>query len=338
MKNDLKGFTAFLRDACTIACNFGEFSSPGHVIGDNKIECAAVTRYELEPPRMVATTTIDGAAPSSIHHCHVTFNGTILRLDDDSDYYFSFFDQNRDCGGANGTDSECVACTWSTDRVVQHLRRCSIANRCTGPVEWYDARAADDFAALAAREDGGRENGSVPIACSAASVLSVEPLSAPWAGGVTVKITVNNHHILAENRTVAVTLAGRYCAYPQMTGDTIACTVAPTARTDEPSQGPVVVSYGGNGHHTFTVASTQRFQFVMPEVLDVSPRCGPLEGGTVLTVVGKNLNTGSTVHVSLGENRTCRLIEQQENRILCVTGPATEPGYSEASVFKIILH
>lgn len=325
MTNDLKGFTTFLRGT-KIECKFGKVSFPGRVHGSDEIECADVRRLDLEPWNAAAVR-----APPSIYHCHVSFGGTILRLDNDSDYYFSFFDLNRDCGGVNGTDRECIACTWSTDNVVRHLRRCSAGNLCTGSVEWYDARNAVNFTAIPA-EDGGQNNSSVPILCPEASVQSVEPLSAPWAGGVTVKIAVKNHRILAENRTIAVTLAGRYCAYPTVSDETIACTVSPTARTDEPAEGPVVVAYSGEGRHTFTIASTQRFQFVMPEVLGVSPKCGPLEGGTVLTVVGKHLNTGSTVHVSLGENRTCNPVERLENRIVCLTSPASAPIKGEVSV------
>lgn len=378
MTNDLHGFVAFLRDS-KLNCVSGSHNYPAHV--DNEyIVCAPVPRADLEA---VDTPAYEGNDSSRhVHHCHVKFGDTILRLDNDADYYFAFYDRNRNCANANGTNYECVTCTWTAGHAVRHLRRCGTGNECTGPVEWYDERDAVSFsplhtyrdddsegnvndghkadepqyestdavaatgettttvltpaaaetkgaaaaAAAAAAAKGAATSKPVQIECPDARIRMVDPLSASWAGGSIVRITVTGHRILADNRTVTVRLAGRYCAYPQATDDTIACTVSPSARADEPAEGPVVVEYGGGPRRrSFAVRSAHLFQFVMPVVSGVSPSCGPLKGGTVVTVRGQHLNTGTVVDVSLGDNRTCTTIERLDTRIQCLTGAVTAP-------------
>lgn len=321
MTNDLKGFVTFLRTT-KIECTSGDFKRPGRVIHDDEIACEPVRRSNLT-----------GSGPG-VFHCHVTFDGTILRLDNDTDYYFSFYDQPI-CGDANETDHDCVVCTWTSGGDLRHLRRCSVGNRCTGPVEWYDSRNVTTFSVVNESVHKRSRNASVAVEveCTGAQIRSVKPWSAPWTGGTTLEVVIDGHRVLSENRTVKVTVAGRNCVYPEThAGGAIQCMVAPSARADEPADGPVQVSYGGPGQHEFVVTSTKVFQFVLPEVLDVSPTCGLLEGGTVLTVTGKHLDTGSAVTVSLGGNRTCKPTERLEDRIECVTSPADKPAIGPVTI------
>ncbi|KAG7472234.1 hypothetical protein MATL_G00106780 [Megalops atlanticus] len=72
-----------------------------------------------------------------------------------------------------------------------------------------------------------------------------------------------------------------------------------------------------------------------PEVLKISPLSGPLEGGTLLTIQGRNLGRrASNVTVAIG-GVPCRLLEDQyivSVRVVCVTG---ESGSTRSAVVSI---
>jgi len=171
----------------------------------------------------------------------------------------------------------------------------------------------------------------------------VEPLSALWTGGQQVKVTVNNHMILADSvGEVKVTVAGRDCVRPTIVdrrnGRVTCLLTAPgydyvSAQADV--KGPVLITYQPS---SLTVESAQIFRFVYPEITDISPSCGPLTGGTLLTVRGRHLDAGSlvTIEMAIGDgvpsSVPCEVVARHSNRILCLTGPSNKPAAGTVNV------
>jgi len=57
----------------------------------------------------------------------------------------------------------------------------------------------------------------------------------------------------------------------------------------------------------------------------VSPTCGPLSGGTPLTIAGEHLDTGTAVRVVVGNDTACTAVVRSPERISCSTGAAEVP-------------
>ncbi|XP_060847572.1 plexin-A1-like [Rhopalosiphum padi] len=303
VSNDKKDFVAFLRRS-TITCSLHTVNVRGRV-DQNDIKCDAIKR----------TQTDFAQHRQTIYFYYVRLNNNTLRLDNEADYYVPNYD--RECGPKR--DDSCVTCTWTADGYVNHFKRCSSANRCTGLYQFSDRRHALKFtdAPAAVTAMAGR--------CVNATVASAVPVTAPWTGGTAVLVTVKNHRILAEKKTVTVTVAGRSCVDPRtVDNETIACTVARPAAGEAPAAdgrptvGLVGVEYGPR--QRYAVASQFPFKLVEPRLTDVSPTCGPLSGGTTLDIGGEHLDTGNGVSVTIGGSAACAVTDRRWDRISCVTG------------------
>jgi len=179
--------------------------------------------------------------------------------------------------------------------------------------------------------------------CNDVRIQSVEPLSGLWTGGQQIKLKVNNYVTLADGKgEVKVTVAGRDCVRPTMVdlrNNRITCLL--TAASHDymgplvEEQGPVVITYQAS---SLTVESTQTFRFVYPEITEIGPSCGPLTGGTLLTVRGRHLDAGSIVTIAVAVNDgvtppvPCEVVARHSDRILCLTGPSNRPATGTVSV------
>lgn len=300
--NDSLGFVEFVNRTAAITCTVGDTRVPGRVVNGRLIVCASV------PVRWPSVT-----------HIHVTFGDTVLRLERKLDYYYENFKLS--------SADECVTCQWDgPDDSVYYWKLCTFPNG--DDLEYLDVRGAKD---LAPRPNGERTvtvRGGGGSQCPDVGVQHVEPGSGPWTGGTALRITVNVHRTMMDSKALLarVTVAGHDCVDP-VTADnrTIACTVAKNhVSGNEETAGPVRVEYQTSRRTYVLESGPAAFRFVYPEVTDVTPACSPLEGGTLLDVRGRFLDTGTVVRV-LAAGSECEVITQRFDRILCRTGAATEP-------------
>lgn len=325
VSNDVTEFMAFLENV-QVSCVILDVTRPAQVFNDT-ISCAPVDKSDLGFYHQRLMT----------YHCYVTFGDgdTILRLDDSADSYFAVYDEFY--YGYPMEAESCVACTWDVGHYAYHYKWCSSRNVATGQYLYYVGYSDTDRNAAMPADD--RLAATVPASsgCEDVRVRSVEPSSALWTGDVLIKMTVSNHSILADGGGITVTAAGRACARPTSTvrGTGVTCVLtAPGPGEMRPRtanvSGPVIISYGAS---SLTVESAQTFRLVYPEITDVSPSCGPLTGGTLLTVRGRQLNAGSLVTVTVaaaadGEPASsvpCEVVARYVDRILCLTGSSDRP-------------
>ncbi|XP_029342139.1 uncharacterized protein LOC103309417 [Acyrthosiphon pisum] len=172
----------------------------------------------------------------------------------------------------------CATCAWNKDGYSNYLRWCSSDNTCQVRKNMY-------------MRNNGEEQLNLKLAhltndCSEINVTAVDPLSGPETGGTTMMITVRNHEILAENRTVIVTIAGTVCMNPRTLGpETITCTTTQSKKT---LSGPIMVEYSSI-ESVLKIESSQIFQFCLNPVLDVAHQLGGIaSGGTSVPVLGNN--------------------------------------------------
>lgn len=300
VSNDVNGFLAFL-NRTNVTCYSEAGAARPAVVSEDAIECGASSSHR--------------DANLEIQFYYVSFGDghVVLRFDNRTDNYVTF---SRDTPGCKDVAEYCATCMWDDeDGHLNRYDRCWSDNLCTKTeFEYWSRRAARDY--------GPAADVDVPAVqvsgCHAMKVETVAPTSGPWNGGTTMRIAVRNHGVLAEHRTVTVTVAGRNCAHPStVDNETITCVTSPT-KAEGSSDGRVEVSYGKV--RLTTAADT--FRFVYPEVKSVSPACGPVLGGTQLHIVGVSLDASRKVRVSVGaQNVTCETIARGPRDIFCVTAP-----------------
>lgn len=284
---------------------------------DNNVHKAIIHKYMiLCLPALDQLSIFNGHTKAVLDHFHIEINNKQLKFDNDSDNWLVRYDNK--C--SENIDEDCVTCSWIANTYKYYLKWCSNRNKCTGALELLQKRDRVDY-----RKAPYTIETNVHIKCANVKIWSIEPLSGPWTGGTTMKIKVKYHRILATNKTVIVSVAGRQCIDPRTTDDeTIICTVTVVFERAISSldQGPVQVAYIAESRTYTLQPSDQMFKFVHPEIYDFTPDCVSDMGGTVLTVTGRFLNAGTDIRVSIGGNITCEMILREPDRIQCQTKPS----------------
>ncbi|TRY99778.1 hypothetical protein DNTS_033945 [Danionella cerebrum] len=97
----------------------------------------------------------------------------------------------------------------------------------------------------------------------------------------------------------------------------------------------VLETKAGSGYLISGTASIEGFSFVTPEVTDINPSFGPKSGGTLITLLGKNLDAGGSRSVILGD-RNCPVESISSDGMLLVCRSQGAEEASEADVKVVI--
>ncbi|XP_022171723.1 uncharacterized protein LOC111034700 [Myzus persicae] len=331
ISNDVNGAVTSFLNSSTITCCIESCDFRGLVV-DDSITCAAIR---------TPWSYFANGARALISYIYIMVGDKKLQFNNDADHYYTIYD--RDCAASTAAAADhCATCLWSDRGFKHYLKWCPTSNPCTGSYQIYDKRDADgDKKFLFADND----DDVVRIRCAEISIVSVRPLNVPRNGGgtTTMTITVRNHRMLAENRTVTVAVAGRLCDDPATYDDqTITCSLLqPSVTTAVASAGPAEVVYSSASSSTrpsqntrFALRSSEVIGFVDPETTSVRPICGSISGGITLTVRGRFLDIGNAVRVSIVSNvnetevgetvlMTCDTVSRDRHTIVCRTAVAT---------------
>lgn len=310
-----QAFWALLRRS-TVMCHMNEITVPGKLDGNGTV-------IDCEVPETKVTNPATATSPFT--YVTVTMGGIALAFNDRLDHYLDL-DHFNGCLAQQANNGECVSCAWDNDDGRRYYCRwCSRNDQCTGLSQSCDVR-------LLSNVTYSQDATDVDVRCPVARVESVEPAYGSWAGGTTVRVMVSNHKILSENCLIVVRVANSKCLLPFTTkdGTGIECTISPTGNGTRPVDGPVHVTYVSQLHdrperNQVTVSSDQQFHFVEPEITGMRPTCGPITGGTRLTVKGNYLDAGTSVRVFIRENITCEVTAHNQNEVTCETGASGVP-------------
>ncbi|XP_050058422.1 plexin-A3-like [Aphis gossypii] len=321
VSNDPTGTFRALLERGRVLCHLNEMEFPGKVeSGGRQITCQA---DHLESAN---------SSLSSIVYFYASVNGAALTFDDKRDHYLDFAVPRNACVTENpvGPSDECKVCLWDDDRAYRYYCQwCPKSNPCTGSYQQCDVRRLSDPGRTVAVQD-------VLVQCPEVRIESIEPLYGSWAGGTTVRIVISNHRTLSENKVTVVKVADSRCLLPtaSVDGTTVTCTIPPT-NSSALNQGPVEVTYRSEVNKllpTFTLRSNQTFYFVEPVITNVWPSCGPVTGGTRVTIRGRFLDAGNTVRVYMRDNITCAVQTHSQNEVTCLTGASDGPSASAIRV------
>uniref|UniRef100_A0A7N9APC8 Plexin-B1 n=1 Tax=Mastacembelus armatus TaxID=205130 RepID=A0A7N9APC8_9TELE len=160
--------------------------------------------------------------------------------------------------------------------------------------------------------------------CPAPVISSVSPLSGLLEGGTLVTISGSNLGQKAEDILHSVSVAGVACIVIPSLYEVSSRIVCRTKASGGERTGCVSVKVSGGE----LGLSSQTFSYQDPFVMGVSPERGPIAGGTILMITGRNLQTGrpSDLTISVGGVPCTIVSEVQSSSVQCVTGSSNKTG------------
>lgn len=142
------------------------------------------------------------------------------------------------------------------------------------------------------------------MTCPNPEITSFSPQLGPWEGGTNITITGINLGKSFKDIYGGVSVAGIPCEpYEHLYKKTtqIVCRVDGPGTNDKRS-GLVVVKV-----EDFRGNSKQSYEFVDPKIREITPKFGPLSGGTELNIFGQYMNAGSLIQAFIDE-LPCQII------------------------------
>ncbi|XP_019399008.1 PREDICTED: plexin-B2 [Crocodylus porosus] len=153
--------------------------------------------------------------------------------------------------------------------------------------------------------------------CPPPHITHIQPETGPLSGGILLTIMGSNLGITADD-VKSITVAGVECIFKKEFYSVSTRIVCQVGSVTEKLHGEIEVDINGKqGRSTNEV----QFTYQEPNPTGISPTKGPQAGGTSLTIIGINLNTGSKEDVRvLLDNEPCTVIVFGD-QIVCITGP-----------------
>lgn len=160
------------------------------------------------------------------------------------------------------------------------------------------------------------------------SISNFWPKVGLWEGGMNVTIEGKRLGSKFKDIRESITVAGVPCTpYKKLYQPrSITCLI----NQSSPSpylKGPIKINLNGT-----PITSVKYFEFVDPKITDISPKQGPIYGGTELTIEGENLDAGTSIGVFIG-NTSCTLLSNNSSTIKCINAPSDTGTEKEDKVF-----
>ncbi|KAL8574219.1 hypothetical protein ACOMHN_027873 [Nucella lapillus] len=149
--------------------------------------------------------------------------------------------------------------------------------------------------------------------CPNPTITSIHPYSGPSEGGT--MLTVLGENLGQDVKDVEVDVDGVVCRVLEFEAPRkVLCLTQPASM---PLQTGKVRVFVGKTHRGI---SEHNFRYVEPEITGVTPTVGPMDGGTLVTIMGNDVNAGTRISVMIGDNMPCHNVTRlSENNLTCVT-------------------
>ncbi|KAM9228913.1 plexin-B2 isoform 2-T4 [Dugong dugon] len=157
--------------------------------------------------------------------------------------------------------------------------------------------------------------------CPPPVISRIRPETGPLGGGIHITILGSNLGIKADD-VRRVTVAGQNCTFEPERYSVSTRIVCVIEASEEPFTGGVEVDVSRKLGY-----SPPHVQFTyQPKPVQVDPKQGPQAGGTLLTITGTNLDTGSEEDVRVTLNNVPCEVKEFGAELKCVTGPQQKVG------------
>lgn len=176
--------------------------------------------------------------------------------------------------------------------------------------------------------------------CPNPQILSFEPKSGPYEGGTNITVRGINLGRTFEDIQNGVTIElvnndiklGQMDCIPYkelyVRTSQITCQLATAVNSSIQSMtlgAPLTGVVSVRVTNDYVTRSTDKFSFVNPRIISMTPVKGPKSGGTKLLLWGSDLDAGSQAEVYVG-NSPCHIINRRNDRIECITSQVDRPG------------
>ncbi|XP_067420426.1 plexin-B2 isoform X2 [Emydura macquarii macquarii] len=165
--------------------------------------------------------------------------------------------------------------------------------------------------------------------CPAPLITQFEPETGPLSGGILLTIVGSNLGIKAED-VKSITVAGTECLFREEFYSVSTRIVCEIGSVPGLTHGDIEVDI--NGRKGSSSTNKEQFTYQEPKPEGISPTKGPKAGGTILTISGTNLKTGSRKDVRVVLDGVPCNITGFGEEIVCITGQHDQVGEVQVSV------
>lgn len=160
--------------------------------------------------------------------------------------------------------------------------------------------------------------------CPNPQILRFSPVTGPIGGRTNISITGINLGKTVSDIQGGVSVKGITCVveqdnYEASSGFT--CETNAPQLVDDTMSGTIKVVVSGS----YEAESDSMFTFVDPVPSTVRPDIGPQAGGTLLTIVGEHMDSGSSVVVMIG-TEVCPIVRTNTTVVECISPAHAAPG------------
>ncbi|XP_076447874.1 plexin-A2-like isoform X2 [Babylonia areolata] len=154
--------------------------------------------------------------------------------------------------------------------------------------------------------------------CPNPTITLIHPDSGPSKGGT--RLTVIGKNLGIQEDDVKVDVDGVECVVQEFVAPKkIVCVTGAASMQSQKGHVRVIV---GNTHSGI---SSKEFHYVEPEIMDIIPSSGPMDGGTRVTIVGNHMDAGTSISVMIGTDMPClNVTSLSEKNLTCITTNGTE--------------
>ncbi|CAD5219510.1 unnamed protein product [Bursaphelenchus okinawaensis] len=235
--------------------------------------------------------------------------GPGFKLDNSDDFHVIIYKCDQlatNCGTCLGLPTDDFECGWCSADA-----RCSHSDSCT----------INDNHSWLARTRGSPSD----LRCPFPKIDSFYPKKGPINGGT--KITINGVNLGLDYHHVkdAVRVANVKCdvsEHEYVPSQKIVChTRSPSQRQTQAQH--VVIKLKDDSQ--YTAVSNDTFMYVNPKIQSFRPFRGPRAGGTDITLIGEDLDSGAAFNLTIG-NVPCQVFQRSSTMVVCRTGPSHNEG------------
>lgn len=198
------------------------------------------------------------------------------------------------CGKCLSMDAG-YECGWCGDR-------CTLSKHC--PTNWLDRTAT----------------------CPGPQILRFSPTTGPIKGKT--HLSVSGLNLGKSYSDIKVTVAGLNCEVKPDHYEPSSGFVCETEVTPATTQGVIVVKV--DNKYTAMSDSGSPFSFVDPVLVSIQPPSGPRSGGTIVSIKGENMDSGSDASISF-DGQDCQIVKRNHTIMEC-RAPKKQGANNEAEV------
>ncbi|KAK7493969.1 hypothetical protein BaRGS_00014851 [Batillaria attramentaria] len=165
--------------------------------------------------------------------------------------------------------------------------------------------------------------------CPNPTITKIHPYSGPISGGT--RLTITGENLGKEGDSVEVDIDGVPCNVIEFTGPKrIVCETGKARLQGQKGRVRVIVGRKHRGE------SKSIFYYVDPEIRGITPDMGPRDGGTLVTIMGLNMDAGTSVSVTIGGDMPCvNITRVSSSNLTCVTTNSTGPVDTEYNISMV---